>query len=199
MGSWRILILLLVVCVSGCFAHSVQSPMLTVPEHVQITARLKQTVLAIESPNSESNRNKVDRVITDLDEAGLFQEVGYRERLTRAPDLILTSLEIQETHFMKACSLGFEGEMITIGTVGLIPQICRSSHVIIFQLSRAGDERKVDIRVTYEQGSVMGWVALAYNLSSQWTWMAQPQEQKLNLVWKAAFWEKGDEILEILR
>lgn len=199
MRSWRILFILLLFSASGCFAHTVQSPMLAVSEHPEITTRLKNVILAVESPKDESNRYMIDSVIKHLGQTGLFQEVGYREKLTRAPDLILTSLKIDKTDFMKACSLGFEGGMITIGTIGLIPQICHFNHVITFQLSGLGSERKVDITLSYESGGVMGWVAIAYNLSSEWTWMPQPQEKKRNHVWKAAFWEEGDEILEILR
>jgi hypothetical protein len=191
--------LLLSVIISGCFARKVSSPLLSTQKNPDDITKFENIVLAVDPPKKESDRYVVDDVVEHLRKTGFFKEVGYKNKLKVVPELFLTSLERNGNNLFEGCSLGFEGEMITIGTVGLIPQICHRFHIISFQLSNLNKEESVHIRITYERESVMGWVTLIYNLSPEWTWMPQPQERKEIQVWKSALHQKESEILKLLR
>jgi hypothetical protein len=87
--------------------------------------------------------------------------------------------------------------MLTIATAGLIPQICKERHRVSFDLYSPKSIKKMSVTFDYETGSALGWAALLYNLSSDWT-STRPEEAYRDLL-KSVFYQRADEIQALLR
>ncbi|HEX2229013.1 MAG TPA: hypothetical protein VHM64_17905, partial [Candidatus Binatia bacterium] len=152
----------------GCFAHKFSSPLLPFKEDDEANAAFRDMVVAVAAPVSESY--ELTKLIDALQKTQLFKEAGAIDQLSRPPDLILDSWVYEgERDSFSNCSLGFEGEMLTIGTAGLIPQICERRHSVSFDLYSSKNKKTVQIAFAYETGGAVGWAALFYNASPEWS------------------------------
>lgn len=183
---------------SGCVAYQLASPLLPL-EASQKSEQLFQTVvLGIDSPTEPSQSYELGKFVEDLSKAGLFKSVQYKSNGVARSDLILGSFSYRETNPYQACPLGFAGQILTIGTVGLIPQICKSNNEISFVLySPRHEQQKKTVSFAYQTHSIMGWVALLYTPSSAWKSMPSKNE-RTDLV-KAVFFHEAADIQQILR
>lgn len=121
-----------------------------------------------------------------------------KDQLSRSSDLVSDSWIYEgEKDPFKNCSLGFEGEMLTIGTAGLIPQICERWHSVSFDLYSSKSKKTFRITLVYETGGALGWAALLYNASPEWS--ATSPEQRYQDLLKAVFYKHADAIQGILR
>ena len=180
----------------GCFAHRFSSPLLPFKEDEKAKVIFQEIIVAVAAPVSESY--ELTKLIAALQKASLFKEAGAIEQLSRQPDLILDLWFYEgEKDPFKNCSLGFEGEMLTISTAGLIPQICEWRHSVAFNLYSSKTKKNISISFAYETGGAVGWAALFYNASSDWT--TRPPEQQYQDLLKAAFFQNADEIRSLLR
>ena len=194
---WSVGVVLSVSLVSGCAAYKLASPLLPLRESEQGEQIFQSLILGIESPADKSQSYELGRLFEDLNKTGLFKAVEYTNRPVRA-DLILTSFSYKETNAYDACPLGFVGQLLTMGSVGLIPQICNSKNEVSFVLYSPRDiQRKQTVIFTYETHTIFGWAALFYTPSSAWT--AQPSnDERANLL-KAVFFREATDIQTILR
>jgi hypothetical protein len=154
-------------------------------------------VLGIGSPLDKSQSYELSRFVEDLKKTGLFKAVDYRDRVARA-DLILSSFSHKETDPYEACPLGFVGQILTVGTAGLIPQICNSNNEISFVLYSAKDElQKKTFSFAYQTQTILGWAALFYTPSSAWS--AKPSKNERPNLLKAVFLHEAPDIEKMLR
>jgi hypothetical protein len=180
----------------GCFAHKFSSPLLPFKEDDKTNAAFQDIVVAVAAPMLESY--ELTKLIDALQKIRLFKEAGAIDQLSRPPDLILDSWFYEgERDPFKNCSLGFEGEMLTIGTAGLIPQICERRHSVSFDLYSAKSKKTLQIAFAYETGGALGWAALFYNASPEWS--ATAPEQRYQDLLKAVFYKHGDAIRDLLQ
>jgi hypothetical protein len=180
----------------GCFAHKFSSSLLPFKEDETTKTVFHEVVVAVAEPISKSY--ELPKFIDALQKLSLFKEAGAIDGLSRPPDLILDSWAYEgERDPFKNCTLGFEGEMLTIGTAGLIPQICESSHRVSFDLYSPKIKKKISVAFAYETGGAIGWAALFYNASSEWS--AKAPEQQYQELLKAVFYQHADEIQDLLR
>jgi hypothetical protein len=172
------------------------SSLLPFQEDDQAQRTLQTLVLAVKPPASPSYQ--FAKFVDALQKASLFQEVGHADRLPRTADLILESwLHEGEEDPFSHCSLGLGGEILVIGTAGLIPQICRYRHRVSFDLYSAKSEKKLSLTLVYEKVDAVGWVALLYHLSSDWT--ARPSEQRYRDLVRSLFYRRAREIQALLQ
>jgi hypothetical protein len=175
----------------GCFAHKFSSPFLPFKEDDKTNAAFQEIVLAVAAPVSESY--ELTKLIDALQKTHLFKEAGAIDQLSRPPDLILDSwLYEGEKDPFKNCSLGFEGEMLTIVTAGLIPQICERRHSVSFDLYSSKSKKTLHIAFAYETGGAVGWAALFFNASPGWS--AKTPDQRYQDLLKAVFYKHADAI-----
>lgn len=156
-------------------------------------------VLGIGSPLDKSQSFELSRFVEDLKKTGLFKAVDYNDRVAGA-DLMLTSFSYKETDPYEACPLGLAGQLVTIGTVGLVPQICNANNEISFVLYSPKDKddvQKKKFSFAYETKTILGWAALFYTPSSSWS--AQPSKNERADLLKAVFLHEAPEIQKILR
>ena len=180
----------------GCFAHKFSSPLLPFEEDDKTNVAFQDIVVAVAAPVSESY--ELTKLIDALQKSRLFKEAGAMDQLSRSPDLVLDSWIYEgEKDPLKNCSLGFEGEMLTIGTAGLIPQICERRHSVSFDLHSSKSKKTFRITFVYETGGALGWAALLYNASPEWS--AMSPEQRYQDLLKAVFYKHADAIQGILR
>ena len=194
---WSVGVVLTVCLVSGCAAYKFSSPLLPLREDENGDSMFQSLVLGIDSPADPSQSYELGKLIEDLNKTRLFKAVQYTDRLVSA-DLILTSFSYQETNAYEACPLGFAGQILTMGTVGLIPQICNSKNEVSFVLySPRDDQQKKKVSFTYQTQTILGWVALLYTPSSAWT--AKPSNDERSNLLKAVFLDDARDIQTILR
>ena len=195
---WNVAIILSASALSGCVAYQLASPLLPVQASQKSEEIFHTVVLGIDSPADTSQSFELRKFVEDLNKTGLFKAVQYRTNSITRSDLILGSFSYRETNPYQACPLGFAGQILTIGTVGLIPQICKSNNEISFVLYSPRDEQqKKTVSFAYQTHSIMGWVALLYTPSSAWTAMPSKNE-RADLV-KAVFFHEAADIQRILR
>jgi hypothetical protein len=103
----------------GCFAHKFSSSLLPFKEDNKTKVIFGEIVLAVASPVSGSYG--LTKATDAIQKLSLFKEVGSIDELPQFPDLILDSWihegEGNQDPF-RNCSLGFEGEMLTISMRG---------------------------------------------------------------------------------
>ena len=191
--------LVLAVCfVHGCAAYKLSSPLLPLKEHAAGNELMFQNlVLGVGSPLDKSQSYQLGRFVEDLKKTGLFKAVDYNEHIARA-DLILSSFSLKETDPYEACTLGIVGQVLTIGTAGLIPQICNSNSEVSFVLySPRDDLQKKTFSFAYQTHTILGWAALFYTPSSAWS--AQPSKNERADLLKAVFLHEAPNIHAMLR
>ena len=191
-------LVLAVYFVQGCAAYKFSSPFLPLDEHTSGNGLMLQNlVLSIESPLDKSQSYEFGRFVEDLKKTGLFKAVDYNDRIARA-DLILSSFSFKETAPYEACTLGIVGQVLTVGTAGLIPWICNSNSEISFVLYSAKDDlQKRTFSVAYQIHTILGWVALFYTPSAAWS--AQPSKNERADLLKAVFLHEAPDIQKMLR
>ncbi len=183
---------------SGCVAYQFASPLLPLPENQKSEQIFQTVVLGVAAPADPSQSYELRRFVEDLNKARLFKTVQYNNTNgVSRPDLVLGSFSYKETNAYQACPLGFAGQILTIGTVGLIPQVCNSKNEISFVLYSPGHEQqKKTVSFEYQTHSIMGGVALLYTPTS--TWQTMPgKDERANLL-KAVFFHEAADIQEIL-
>ncbi len=178
-----IVALMLQVFVQGCVAYQFSTPgLLKQDDSVPV---LQHLVLGVEVPNNKERSYNLEKFVDNLKTAGVFKAVGYLDRLPTA-DLVLRAFSYRETSPQQACLLGFEGQFLTVFTVGLVPQICNAKHEVSFQLyAPKNREQEKLVSFTYSTRSILGWVALVYLPSSNWS--VQPLKEQYPNLLKAVF------------
>jgi hypothetical protein len=181
---------------SGC-AHNFSSELFT-PVRNSVDAPVFQAlVLAVDPPRDGSQTYQLEKFVETLREAQLFKAVEYPNRGSSA-DLILTAFSFYMTNPLRACFLGFQGQVLTIGTLGLFPQLCKSEFQVSFALVAPRDKaQRKTMSLTYQTRSIMGWAGLFYMLLPDWT-AHPPREQNTDVV-KAAFYRDASEIQKLVR
>lgn len=183
---------------SGCVAYKFSSDDFPIREHERSQAIFQNLVLGVELTD-KAQSYEIEKFMATLKKTGLFKEVEYMDRLSRA-DLVLTSFFQTDTDPYQACPLGLAGQILTIGTVGLIPQICKSEHQASFVLYAAGKkehQQRKKLSVNYQAHSIVGWAALFLMPSADWT--TQPSEEWYPNLVKAVFYREADDLQRLLR
>jgi len=194
---WNVALALSASFFSGCVAYQFASPLLPLQESQNGEQLFQSVVLGIDSPADPSQSYELGRFVDDLNKARLFKAVQYNTNGATRSDLILGSFSYRETNAYQACPLGFAGQILTIGTVGLIPQVCNSKNEISFVLYSPGhQQQKKTVSFAYQTYTIMGWVALLYRPSSAWTSMPS-KDERANLL-KAVFFHEATDIQGIL-
>ena len=154
-------------------------------------------VLGIGTPLDKSQSFELSQFVDDLKKMGLFKAVDYNDRVASA-DLMLSAFSYKKTDPFDACPLGFAGQLLTIGTIGLVPQICNANNEVSFVLySPKDDLRKKTFSFSYQTKTILGWAALFYTPSSAWS--AKPSKDERAILLKAVFLHEAPEIQQILR
>lgn len=182
---------------SGCVAYKFASPLLPLRENERGEQMFHNLVLGIDVPAAPSQSYELGKFVEDLNKTGLFKTVRCTDGVDR-PDLILASFSYRGTNAYQACPLGFVGQIVTIGSAGLIPQICTSKNEISFVLYSPGrDQQKKTVSFAYQTHTIFGWVALFYTPSS--AWKTKPsKDERANLL-RAVFLREATDIQTILR
>ena len=192
------LLVVLAACfVHGCAAYNLSSPLLPLAEHQGGKSMFQGLVLGIGSPLDKSQSFELSRFVDDLKKTGLFKAVDFNERVAGA-DLTLSSFSYKETDPYEACPLGLVGQMVTVGTIGLIPQICSSNNEVSFVLYSPKDNlRKKTFSFAYKTKTILGWAALFYTPSAAWS--AKPSKNERADLLKAVFLHEAPDIQKMLR
>ena len=179
---------------SGCMANKLTSPLLTEMSNAENRIDLRNISLLTEPPQDTRFEKRIDK----LQAAKIFKEVDYANQIKNKPDLILTLIDKKETpDFLHACSMGFEGGMITVLTLGLVPQICYQQQIYHFKISSPRNNKSIEMNVPLETKSVFGWLGLFYNISPHWTWR-YPEDKEQNLL-ITVIEQKSNEIANLLQ
>ena len=183
--------------IQGCAAYNLSSPLLPSESQGGPTWMFANLVLAIGPPLDKSQSFELSRFVEDLRKTGLFRAVDYSDRVA-GTDLILGAFSYKETDPFEACPLGFVGQILTVGSVGLIPQICNSNNEVTFDLySPKHDGQKKKVSFVYQTKTILGWAALFYTPSAAWT--AQPSKYERANLLKAVFLHEQADIQKMLR
>jgi hypothetical protein len=187
---------LLGLCLLSACAHNLSSD-LRFDDTLGSKAVLQTVVLGVDPPADKSQTYQLEKFVQALREAQLFKAVEYPDRAS-TPDLILTSFSFYTTNPLRACFLGFQGQVLTIGTLGLFPQLCKSEFNVSFSLYSPSDKgQRKNVSVAYQTRSIMGWAAVFYLPFPDWT--ANPPEERNVEVLRAAFNREADDIRKLLR
>lgn len=183
--------------VQSCVAYQFSSHGLLGQEDGAASARLQSLVLGVEAPFTRKVSYNLEKFVENLDRTQVFKAVGYLDRLPTA-DLVLSSFSYRETNPYQACVLGFEGQLLTMATIGVLPQICKAEHEVSFRLySPKNGEQGKSVSFTYQTRSILGWVALLYLPSSNWS--ARPLKEQYTDLLKAFFSREAEDIDRLLK
>ncbi len=194
----RVSLITSIFVLSGCVAYRFSSDYLPLQESEKSKAMFQELVLGVELTD-RAQSYELERFMAALQKTGLFKEVQYLDRLSRA-DLILTSFFQTDTDPYQACPLGLAGQVLTMGSVGLIPQVCKSEHRVTFVLYSPGTkehQEKKTLLVNYQTHSIVGWAALFFMPSADWS--TQPSEERYPNLVKAVFHREADNLRRLLR
>ena len=181
----------------GCVAHQFSSPVLSGQEDGAPGARLQSLVLGVEALSTREVSYNLEKFVENLNRTQVFKTVGYVDRMPTA-DLVLRSFAYRETSPHQACLLGFEGQLLTMATIGVLPQICKTEYEVSFHLySTKSREQRKTVSFTYQTRSILGWVALLYLPSSNWS--ARPLKEQYPNLLKAAFSREAEDIERLLK
>ena len=192
------LMMILSTCVIyGCVAYQFRSEFLPLAENEARKAMLQNLVLGIERPSDKAQLYDLEKFLNSLRESHTFRVVDYVERVS-STDLVLTSFASKGTNPYHACLLGFEGQLLTFATVGLLPQICKADHEVSFDLySPKNQQQRKTISFRYQTRSVLGWAALLYLPSSNWS--AKPLKDEYSTLLKSGFYRQANDIQQLLK
>jgi|SRR5919108_38511 hypothetical protein len=181
----------------GCVAYQFSSHVLTGQEESAARVRLQNLVLGVEAPSNREVLYNLEKFIENLNLTRMFKAVGYLDGLPTA-DLVLTSFSFRETKPNQACLLGFEGQLLTMATVGVLPQSCKAEHEVSFLLySPKNWEQGKTVSFTYQTRSILGWVALLYLPSRNWS--ARPLKEQYPNLLKAVFSREAEGIERLVK
>lgn len=153
----------------GCVAYQFSSHVLPGQTDGARREMLQSLVLGVEAPSNRELSYNLEKFVENLNHIRVFKAVGYLDRLPAA-DLVLSAFSYRETNPSQACLLGFEGQLLTMATLGLLPQICKAEHEVSFLLySSKNREQGKTVSFTYQTRSILGWVAFLYLPSSDWS------------------------------
>lgn len=182
---------------AGCVAYNLSSEVLPLKASQAHEARFQNLVLGIELPGDKLPAYQLEKLVESLRESSLFKSVEY---MNRAPtvDLVLTQFSFKGEDPYGACVLGFEGQILTIATMGLVPQICQTEYEMAFALYAPKDkQKKKTFSFAYTTRSVVGWAALFYAPSNEWKF--QPAREQYSDLLKAVFYREAEDIKRLLR
>ncbi len=182
---------------AGCVAYNLSSNVLPLKASPAHEARFQSLVLGIELSADKAPPYQLEKLVEHLRESRVFKSVEY---VTQAPiaDLVLTQFSFTGDDPHRACALGFEGQILTIATIGLVPQICQAEYQMGFALYAPKDKQKTKtFSFGYTTRSVVGWAALFYAPSSEWKF--QPQKEQYPELLKAVFYREVEAIEGLLR
>lgn len=181
---------------SGCVAYNFSSEFLPLPPN-QPKAMFQNLAIGIEPVADKSRSYNLEKFVDDLRKSGLFKSVRYLEKIS-AVDLVVSSFSYKGDDPYRACVLGFEGQIATIATVGLVPQICKSHYEVSFFLyAPKNKQKKKPISFSYQTRSIVGWAALFYTPSAEWSF--KPEKEQYSDLLKAVFYREADDILRLLQ
>jgi hypothetical protein len=185
------------VFVQGCVAYQFSSRALPGQDGGASLGKLHSLVLGIEAPSNREGSYHLEKFVDNLNRTRVFKAVGYLDRLPTT-DLVLSFFTYRETSPHEACLLGFEGQFLTIFTAGLLPQICNAEHEVSFRLysPKNRDQEKL-VAFTYQTRSIVGWVALLYLPSPNWT--LQPQKDEYPNLLQAVFFREANDIERLVK
>ena len=183
--------------VQGCVAYQFSSDFLRGQQDGAPRATLQELVLGVEAPPTREQAYNLERFVEYLNHSRIFKAVGHLDRLSTA-DLVLSSFAYRETRPDQACLLGFEGQVLTMATLGVLPQICKAEHEFSFLLySPKNRHQSKTVHVTYQTRSILGWVAFFYLPLPTWT--AQPQKDQYPNLLKAVFSREAEDIERLVK
>jgi len=181
---------------SGCVAYKFSSESFSMRQQERSQAFFQNLVLGIER-RDKSQSYELDTFMAALKKTGLFREVNYRDRLSKA-DLVLTSFSHSGTNPYEACPMGIAGQILMVGSGGIIPQVCNAEYMVSFVLYAPNNRmQQRSLSVKYETHSIVGWAALFYMPSADWT--AQPSEEQYPDLLKKVFARESTGIQGLLQ
>ena len=192
------LVLILSTCIAyGCVAYQFTSDFLPLVENDARRAMLQNLVLGVERPAGKAQSYDLEKFLAKLKQSQIFKAVEYVERVSTT-DLVLTAFFSKGTNPYHACLLGFEGQLLTMATGGLLPQICKADYEVSFDLySPKNQQQRKTISFRYQTRSVLGWAALFYLPSSDWS--AKPLEDEYATLLKSVFYRQTYDIQQLLK
>ena len=162
-------ILICILCLQGCFAAKFKCKPVTPQSNNSNIYALSGLTVLIDIESAERQKE----VLKDLRNAGIFKEVftpDNNSKHSTPPDLVLIKdIKTCDKRGDSSCSLGYFGEMFTIYSFGLLPQICENECHEKYVLLSPLRGKTVEISVNYEAGTVLGLAAIFYSLSPDWT------------------------------
>ena len=182
---------------SGCVAYKFSSEYPPIGAHERSQANFEKLVLGVELTD-QAQSYELGTFVAALKKTGLFKEVEYLDRVPEA-DLILTSFSQTGTNPQDACPMGLAGQVLLVGSGGIVPQVCKTEHVVSFVLYAPNKKMQQtrNLSVKYEIRSVVGWAALFYMPSADWT--AQPSEERYPDLLKKVFARESNGIQGLLK
>ena len=181
----------------GCVAYKFSGDHLPLAEHEARRAIFESLVLGVQRPSEKAQSYDLEKFIENLKKSQIFRAVEYVDKLS-ATDLILRSFFQKGTSPYQACLLGFEGQLLTMATGGLLPQICKADYEVSFDLySPKNEQQRKTISFEYQTRSIMGWLAVFYLPSSRWS--AKPLEDEYPTLLKSVFYRQADDIQQLLK
>jgi hypothetical protein len=192
------LMLILSTCgIYGCVAYQFRSEFPPLAENEPHKAMFQDLALGIERPSGKAQMYDLEKFLNDLRQSQIFRAVDYVEKISTT-DLVLTSFASKGTNPYHACLLGFEGQLLTYATFGLLPQICKADHEVSFDLySPKNQQQKKTISFRYQTRSVLGWAALFYLPSSDWS--AKPLKDEFATLLRSGFDRQANDIQQLLK
>ena len=191
-------VLILSMCiVYGCVAYNFSSDFLPLEENQARKAMFQSLALGVERPPDKPESYDLGKFLENLKKSEVFRTVAYVDGVSTT-DLVLTSFFFRGTNPYHACMLGFEGQLLTIATAGLFPQVCKAGYEVSFALySPKHKQQRKAVSFRYQTRNILGWAALFYLPSSDWTVM--PRENEYADLLKAVFYRQADDIYQLLK
>lgn len=174
--------------------NKLTSSLLTEISNTESRINLRSISLLTEPPQD----SRFEKMIDKLQATRIFKEVDYANQIKNKPDLILTLIDKKETpDFLHACSMGFEGGIVTVATLGLIPQLCHQQQTYHFNIASPENNKSIEMNIPIERKSIFGWLGLLYNISPHWTWRySEDKEQNLLIT---VIEQRSNEIVNLLQ
>src|SRR5207245_8432831 len=89
--------------------------------------------LGVERPPDKPESYDLGKFLENLKKSEVFRTVAYVDGVSTT-DLVLTSFFFRGTNPYHACMLGFEGQLLTMATAGMFPQVCKVGVEVSFAL-----------------------------------------------------------------
>jgi hypothetical protein len=163
-------VFLICLTLSGCTIQRIVpvSASLAVRESVR-GDELRHLALAIEDNNDASSRRpEINAFVEGLRRAQLFKSVAFFNGEKTTVDLLISQFRYE--HEAPSIPQGFQcfEPYLMVVTMGIIPSVCRSKHVLSFRLSATRRADSLEVQEAFSWQSVTGWAALPLNASTRW-------------------------------